>query len=95
VKGVSAAALGTVQYVSTPVPIAAEARSGSSGAVACPAGMKVIGGGAMVSDPTVAYVNESAPTVDRGGWFADAYSPVPGVAMTITAICTPVTVPVG
>lgn len=95
IKGVSAAAIGGVQYVSVAVPISAGVLSGTPGSAACPAGMKVIGGGATVSNPTEAFINETAPTADRNGWFASGFSGIVGVTMTITAICTPVTAPVG
>lgn len=93
--GVSASSLGTVQYVSTVVPLVSEASAGTSGTAGCPVGQKVIGGGATVNNPNFAYVNESAPSADRNGWFADGYSGIPGVSMTITAICTPVTTATG
>ncbi|MBS1880759.1 MAG: hypothetical protein JST31_14710 [Actinobacteria bacterium] len=89
--GVSAAAIGTVQYVTATVAINAASESGTSGTANCPSGTKVIGGGATVSDPIRAYVNESAPALSRTGWFADGVSSEPGVSMTVTAICTPVT----
>jgi hypothetical protein len=93
--GVSAAAIGSVQYVSVSVPLDPEKESGTSGAATCPPGMKVIGGGATVSNPTFAYVNESAPSADRNGWFANSYAGALGVSETITAICTAVTAPQG
>lgn len=94
-KGVSAGSLATVQYVSTPVSIVAEATAGSTGIASCPSGQKVIGGGATVSNEVFAYVNDSGPTTDRSGWIATGASGIPGVTMTITAICTPVTSPIG
>jgi hypothetical protein len=94
-KGVSAGSLATVQYVSTPVSIVAEATAGTTGVASCPSGQKIIGGGATVSNETFAYVNDSGPTVDRSGWIATAYSGVTGATMVVTAICTPVTSPIG
>jgi hypothetical protein len=93
VTGVSAAAIGTVQYVSVTVPLNPASEPGSSGTANCPAGMKVIGGGATVSNPAnaIAFINESAPASSRTGWFANAFAFEPGISMTITAICTPVT----
>lgn len=94
-KGVSATSLATVQYVSVPVAIVTEAPAGTSGTATCPAGQKVIGGGAVVSNENYVYVNDSGPTADRSGWFATGYSGQAGTSMTITAICTPVTTPTG
>ena len=91
--GVSAAAIGTVQYVTATVPLPLEALT--PGTAACPAGMKVIGGGATVSKPQESFVNESAPTTARTGWFANAIAFEPGTSLTVTAICTPVTTSTG
>ncbi|HEX4731001.1 MAG TPA: hypothetical protein VH299_07005 [Solirubrobacterales bacterium] len=93
--GVSAANIHTVQYVTVAVALANEAPAGTGGTAACPTGMKVIGGGATTSNPTYAFINESAPSADRNGWFATGYSGIAGVNMTITAICTPVAAPIG
>jgi hypothetical protein len=93
--GVSAASLGAVQYVSVVVPISPGVPTGSTGIAACPAGKKVIGGGATVNNQTYAFINESAPTLERNGWLATGFSGITGVSMTITAICTSVTAPVG
>ncbi len=95
ITGVNAAAIGAVQYVSVPVAIVAEAQGGSTGTAACPPGQKVIGGGATVNNPNYGFINESGPTADRNGWFANGYSGVAGVTMTVTAICTAVTSSVG
>jgi hypothetical protein len=86
--GVSASSLGTVQYVSTVVPLVKEVTSGTSGSAGCPAGQKVIGGGARVSDEANSYVNDSGPSTDRNGWTATGWAGIDGVTMTVTAICT-------
>ncbi len=66
--GVSAASLGTVQYVSAVVTIT-PGPGGTIGTATCPSGQKVIGGGATVSDPKVAFVNEAAPSpTGMHGW---------------------------
>ena len=88
--GINAASIHTVQYVTSTVSLISEAAAGTTGTASCPSGMKVIGGGATVSNPSFAYVNETAPTNGGGGWFANAFTGETGVSMTITAICTPV-----
>jgi hypothetical protein len=93
-KGVTAN-LAAVQYVSVPVAIVKEALAGSSATAGCPLGQKVIGGGAIVSNENYAYVNDSGPSADRNGWFATGYSSFAGMTMTVTAICTTVTTPLG
>ena len=93
--GVSASNVHTVQYVGAQIGLVKEASAGTSGTAACPAGMKVIGGGATTSNANYASIFESAPSSDRNGWFASGYSGIAGVTMTITAICTPVAAPVG
>jgi hypothetical protein len=93
--GVSAAAIGTVQYVAATVSINPASETGTSGTANCPAGMKVIGGGATTSNAIFGSVFESAPAANRTGWFANAFSVEPGVSMTVTAICTPVTASAG
>ncbi len=88
--GVSAASLDTVQYVSAVVTIV-QGPNGTIGVATCPAGQKIIGGGATVSDPKAAFVNESGPTSDRNGWLANAFILGSGSStLTVTAICTPV-----
>jgi hypothetical protein len=88
--GISAANVHTVQYVTVVVPL----NELKSGTATCPTGMKVIGGGAVTSEPKLAYINEAAPNAERSGWFAAGYGEV-GMTMTITAICTPVAAPAG
>jgi hypothetical protein len=88
--GVVAASLGSVQYATSVVTLVENAKSGTSGTAACPAGTKVIGGGAIVSDEQEDFVNDSGPTADRGGWLATGFSGASGTTMTITAICTAV-----
>jgi hypothetical protein len=93
--GISAANIHTVQYVSVAVALLKESSAGTPGTAPCPAGTKVIGGGAVTSNANYASVFESAPTADRNGWTASGYSGIAGVNMTITAICTPVAAPTG
>lgn len=89
--GVSAAALGSVQYSVTTTTLARGASSGTSTTAACPPGLKVIGGGAVVSNDNAAYVNDSGPQLSRTGWEATGSAYAGGVTMTVTAICTAVT----
>jgi hypothetical protein len=57
----------------------------------CPSGTKVIGGGALLTNEEEAYVNDSGPTGDRGGWTASGFAYGSGsTTMTVTAICTAV-----
>lgn len=93
--GVSASSIGAVQYAVNTVTLDKEAVNGSSGSADCPAGQKVIGGGATVSNDAFAYVNDSGPAGSRGGWEATAWSWGDGVTMTVTAICTAVTASAG
>ncbi len=95
VTGVSAAAIGTVQYVTSTVPITPESTTATATTANCPAGMKVLGGGATVSKPEFGFVNETAPASNRTGWVATAFAFEPGVSLTATAICTPVTTSTG
>jgi hypothetical protein len=52
--------------------------------------MRVIGGGASVSNNETSFINESSPTSSRTGWVAVAFGATP-TTMTVTAICTAVT----
>lgn len=92
--GVSAAAIGTVQYVAATASINPTSVTGTSVTANCPAGMKVIGGGAIVNSSSNAFVNESGPASSRTGWVADAFGES-GTSLTVTAICTPVTTSTG
>lgn len=93
--GVSAAAIGSVEYVTSTVTIAPLSPVGTSTSANCPNGMKVIGGGATTSSRLFGTVFESAPASDRAGWLATAFAEEPGVSLTVTAICTPVTTSTG
>lgn len=88
--GVSAASLASVQYSVTTITLARWAPSGTSTTAACPPGLRVIGGGAVVSNDLHAYVNDSGPQASRTGWEATARAETDGVTMTVTAICTSV-----
>jgi hypothetical protein len=90
--GVSAGALGSVQYAGATVTLTnGFGTAGTTARAACPAGTKVIGGGATVSTEKDAFVNDSGPIADRSGWTATGFSEVPSSTMTVTAICTAVT----
>lgn len=88
--GVSASSLASVQYAVATVSISSTASNGTSATANCPPGTFVIGGGATVSNEEPAVVNDSGPSPSRTGWTATGFSLVPGVSMTVTAICTPV-----
>jgi hypothetical protein len=58
--------------------------------------MNVIGGCAFTNNSETALINESGPTPLRNGWLVVGYpGGEPGVAVTVTAICTPVAAPAG
>lgn len=90
-SGVSASSLSGVTYVSVAVALGRGGLVGPVGSAVCPAGQKVIGGGATVSNDNTAYVNDSGPTSGHDGWTATGWSGSDGVTMTVTAICTAVT----
>lgn len=94
--GISAANIHTVQYVTSTVALTPETPGGVSGTATCPAGMKVIGGGALSSNSKEAFINESGPNAERSAWVAVGFGGFESpVNMTVTAICTPVAAPVG
>jgi hypothetical protein len=94
--GISAANIHTVQYVTATVTLVPESETGTSTTATCPSGMKIIGGGATLSNKEFGSVLESAPNSERNGWYSNGYlfSKV-NVVMTVTAICTPVAAPAG
>jgi hypothetical protein len=93
--GVSASSLASVQYVSVSVPLKAGLNTPNPGSASCPAGTKVIGGGATVSDEVEDFVNDSGPTAARTGWSATGFANTEGTSITVTAICTAVTASTG
>ncbi len=93
--GISAANIHTVQYVTATVSLPPEMEGGTSGTATCPSGMKVIGGGAYVSNPKFGGAYEAGPNGERNGWSALGYAYEPNVTMTVTAICTPVATSAG
>jgi hypothetical protein len=87
--GVSASSLAMVQYTSVTIDLPPDESSGT-GTARCPAGMKVIGGGALTSREG-AFVEDSTPSAERDGWLAFGRATEGQLAtMRITAICTPV-----
>jgi len=94
--GVSAANIHTVQYVTSTVTLVPESEVGTPTTATCPSGMKVIGGGALLSNKEFGSILESSPNGERSGWYANGFlfSKV-NVTMTVTAICTPVAAPAG
>jgi hypothetical protein len=94
--GISAANIHTVQYVTSTVTLVPEAATGTSATATCPSGMRVIGGGATLSNKEYGSVLESAPNSERSGWYANGFLfEKVNVSMTVTAICTPVASSVG
>jgi hypothetical protein len=88
--GVSASSLASVQYAVTTVTLPPFVPGGTSTSASCPTGLKVIGGGAVVSNDRIAAVNDSGPQISRNGWEATGYAGAAGTTMTVTAICTAV-----
>jgi hypothetical protein len=96
--GVSAANIHMVQYVTSTVGITPESEtntSPTSATATCPSGMKVLGGGAAVSNQKIGGAFESTPTSERNGWTAFGYAFEPNVNLIVTAICTPVATSAG
>jgi hypothetical protein len=87
---INAASIHNVQYVTATVALNAEATGGTNGTAVCPSGTKAIGGGAITSNSKFAYIIETAPTSTGTSWIANGVAFEPGVTMTVTAICTPV-----
>jgi hypothetical protein len=86
--GISAAALAKVQYQVTTVPLASNSSNGTTATVGCPPDTYVIGGGATVSNDEDAFVNDSGPSPQQTGWTATGFSRfIPGITMTVTAVC--------
>ena len=88
--GVKAASLGAVNYAVTNVNLIQFKPGGTTATADCPAGQKVIGGGAVVNKDLEAAINDSGPQISRGGWEATGYAGSGGMSMTVTAICTKV-----
>jgi hypothetical protein len=100
----SANSLGSVTYATTtqPVPYSYDTpppNNGTQFTANCPAGTKVIGGGAAAGNEADEFVNDSFPTSTRTGWTATIYNnqtpPVASDTVTVTAICTAVTASTG
>lgn len=94
--GISAAALSSVHYQVTTVPLSDNSRTGTSATSVCPPSTFVVGGGATVSNEEEASVNDSAPNASETGWTATGFSWFsPSNTMTVTAICVAVGKPAG
>ncbi len=94
--GISAANIHTVQYVTATVALSSSSATGTSTTATCPTGMKIIGGGATLSNKEFGSIFESAPTAERNGWYANGFlGEKVSVTMTVTAICTPVATTTG
>jgi hypothetical protein len=89
--GVKAASLGSVYYAVTKATLGRNVVGGTTASANCPAGQKVIGGGAVVGNDDFAYVNDSGPVAARTGWEATAFTGSQNMTVTVTAICTAVT----
>lgn len=85
-SGVTAGSLASIQYATATVSLGG---SPSTGTATCPAGTFVVGGGAIVSNESLAFVNDSGPNATRNGWTATGFGePGAGTTMNVTAICT-------
>jgi hypothetical protein len=93
--GISAASLANVQYQVTTVPLAGNSNNGTTATVGCPSDTHVIGGGATLSNDEGGYVGDSGPTPQQTGWEATGFRYMPGITMTVTAVCVVVGKPSG
>jgi hypothetical protein len=82
--GISAASLAHVQYEVTTVPLAG---NGTTAIIGCPPDTHVIGGGATLSNDEGGYVGDSGPSPQQTGWEATGFRYMPGITMTVTAVC--------
>lgn len=87
--GVTASAIGAVNYATVTVPVSSPSPGGTQGTAVCPVGTSVIGGGASVSNEANGYINDSAPSPTHTGWTATGHGGN-GVTMTVSAICVAV-----
>lgn len=91
---VSAAGLADVQYQVVTVPLSSNSSTGTTATAGCPPATSVIGGGAIVSNEEDAFVDDSGPSSTRTGWTATGFSRfIPGITMTVTAVCVVVEKP--
>lgn len=89
--GVSAAALASVQYQVTTVPLSNSSSTGTTADVGCPPNTYAVGGGTTVSDDRDAYVNDSGPSAQRTGWTATGFATSSrSSTMTVTVVCVAV-----
>jgi hypothetical protein len=79
------AAISQLVYESTTVTLSSSGPA--AGAVACPAGLDVVAGGAHVSNESNDLVNDSGP-IGRTGWQAAGFGG-DGDTMIVSAICAP------
>lgn len=85
--GISAAALSSVQYQVMTVPLAGNSSNGTTATVDCPPDTHVIGGGATLSNDEGGFVSDSGPSPQQTGWTATGFRYLPGITMTVTAVC--------
>jgi hypothetical protein len=79
------ASISRLTYESTAVALSASGVT--SGTVACPAGLDVVAGGALVSDHSNDFVIDTAPA-SHTSWEASGFG-ADGDTMTVSAICAP------
>ena len=85
----TAGGLSNVTYVTNPVTLPGSPTATVYTATAtCPAGQKVLGGGALASDTENGYINDTGPTPDHTGWTARTYNQATTFTLNVTAICT-------
>jgi hypothetical protein len=85
--GISAASLANVQYQVTTVSLAGNSSNGTTATVDCPPDTHVIGGGATLSNDEGGFVSDSGPSPQQTGWTATGFRYLPGITMTVTAVC--------
>ncbi len=87
----SAKSLANVTYQTATATLPGGASDPVTTTATCPNGLKVLGGGGVVSDPlNGGFINDTGPTPGHTGWVVHAYSGTATSTITVTAICTSV-----
>ena len=91
--GVTAAALSGVTYQTATAWLPGNGKQ-TTATANCPPGTLAIGGGALVG-AEAAMVTQDGPSTSHSGWTASGYAWLPGIAMTVTAVCVVLDTPGG
>ena len=88
-KGVkSASALNSVTYQSASVTLDPANVNPITVTATCPAGLKAVGGGGLISDPNQGFLNDQGVVPGGTGYTAHAFSGAAPSVLTVTAVCT-------